>query len=75
MKKNLNKIDYNKEIWEGWKVKHFVEELEYEMDLINQRSPFKTKKDIKKYTSENQPYYKKVISEVVEHFCLRYNIK
>lgn len=75
MKKNLNKIDYNKEIWEGWKVKHFIEELEYEMDLINQRIPFKTKKDIEKYTSENQPYYKKVIPEVVKHFCLRYNIK
>lgn len=33
-----------------------------------------TKKDIRECCIDYQPYYKKYIPEVVEHFCNKYNI-
>ena len=37
--------------------------------------PFKNKDELKKYCMENQPYYKRYIPEVIEHFANKYNIK
>lgn len=70
----------NREVWEGWTVKDFIDELEPSADLIMEGNswrskPFKTKKEVENWTSANQPYYKKVIPEVVAYFCKKYNIK
>lgn len=37
--------------------------------------PFTNRKDLAKWCADNQPYYKKVVPEVVEYFCVTYNIK
>lgn len=72
-------IDFNKEIWEGWTVQDFIEELEEQIDtFVSNSREFHTnitKDDIKKFCMDNQPYYKKYIPEVVNYFCNRYNIK
>lgn len=75
----MKNIDYNKHIWEGWLVKDFVKALEDDIsDIMNNLSiipPFKNKDELKKYCMENQPYYKKYIPEIVEHFAAKYKIK
>lgn len=65
-------IDYSKHIYEGWRVLDFINELDpvFQM-IISNRShikPFKTKAELKEWCKDNQPYYKKHIPEVVEHF-------
>lgn len=75
----MKKIDYNKEVYEGWLVKDFIEALEDNIsDIMNDVSitpPFRNKAELKKYCMENQPYYKKEIPEVIEYFINKYNIK
>ena len=66
-------INYNKHIWEGWTVQSFVDNLEITFDFVKDK--LKTKQDVKKWCMENQPYYKKHIPEVVQHFCNKLNIK
>ena len=39
------------------------------------RDPIKTKEDLKKWCIDNQPYYKKYVPEIVEHFADKYNLK
>ena len=36
--------------------------------------PFTNRKAFAKFCADNQPYYKKVIPEVVDYFCSVYNI-
>ena len=73
------KINYNKHISEGWTVQMFVNHLEPIFNMIrdNQswQEPFKTKEEVKRWTMDNQPYYKKYIPEVVNHFCNQLNLK
>ena len=75
----MKKINYNKEIWEGWTVQDFIEALEDDISYIMADTsiipPFKNKDELKKYCMENQPYYKRYIPEVIEHFANKYNIK
>lgn len=75
----MKTIDFNKEIWEGWTVQDFIEELEEEIDtFVSNSREFHTnitRNDIKKFCMDNQPYYKKYIPDVVNYFCNRYNIK
>lgn len=75
----MKNIDYNKYIWEGWLVKDFIEALEDDisdiMDDLSIIPPFRNKDELKKYCMENQPYYKRYIPEVIEHFANKYNIK
>lgn len=63
----------------GRLVKDFIEALEDDisdiMDDLSIIPPFRNKDELKKYCMENQPYYKKYISEVVEHFANKYNIR
>lgn len=67
------KIDYNKHIWEGWTVLDFINDLQF---LFNHnKSNFKTKKELKAWCMDNQPYYKKYIPEVVNHFNQELNLK
>lgn len=75
----MKKINYNKEVFEGWLVKDFIEALENDIFYIMTDTsiilPFKNKDELKKYCMENQPYYKRYIPEVIEHFANKYNIK
>ncbi len=73
MKHNINAsrqgkpINYDKHIWEGWTVGDFIEHLE--MSFTCQSKHLKTREDVAKWTASEQPYYKKRIPEVIEHFC------
>lgn len=62
----------DRHIWEGWTVQSFIDELQPEFNMIiTNRShikPFKTKDELKTWCKENQPYYKKHIPEVYQHF-------
>lgn len=73
------KIAYDKHIWEGWTVQDFINDLAPQLSIImcgnSWRDPIKTKEDLKKWCIYNQPYYKKYIPEIVEHFANKYNLK
>ncbi|MCS2956956.1 hypothetical protein NXX53_06650 [Bacteroides salyersiae] len=72
------KIDYTKHIWEGWTVQDFINDLNLSMSMImgeqSWQKPFKNREEIKKWCMDHQPYYKKYIPGVVDHFCQQYNI-
>lgn len=74
----MKKIDYSKDIWEGWTVQMFVDELDPVISMImsgNSWQPkFTTREEVKKWCMDNQPYYKKYVPGVVNHFCQQYNI-
>ena len=71
-------ININKEVWEGWTVGDFIEELEPLVDMvmsgISWNKPFKNKAELAEWCKDNQPYYKKSIPEVVTYFAKRYNL-
>ena len=71
-------VNLNKHIWEGWTVQDFINELEPLVKIaVKGRGHFgtiKTKKDLKKFCTDNQPYYKKYIPDVVNYFAEKYNI-
>lgn len=73
------KIDYNKHIWEGWSVLDFINSLNFLVKQVMNNQSYTTKilnkKDLKKFCMDNQPYYKKYIPEVVNHFAQQYNLK
>jgi hypothetical protein len=74
----MAKINFDKHIYEGWTVRDFIEELEPELDMIQNGNscyrPMTTRAEIRKWTADNQPYYKKSITDVVNYFCNRYSI-
>lgn len=74
----MSAINYDKHIWEGWRVIDFINELKPQLDMIMKgdswQKPFNNRKDLAKWCADNQPCHKKVISEVVEYFCAIYNI-
>lgn len=53
----MKKINYNKEVFEGWLVKDFIEALENDIFYIMTDTsiilPFKNKDELKKYCMEN----------------------
>jgi len=67
-----------KEIWEGWTVQNFIDELSGIIDLTmngeSWRPPFTTKKELVQFIKENQPYYKKSIPEVNNYFAKKYGL-
>ena len=71
-------MNLEKPIWEGWTAQDFIDELQFQADMIMAgqaiRKPFKNRKDIEKWCCENQPY-KKPIPEVVDYFCERYALE
>ena len=73
------KIDYNKHIWEGWTVQSFIDELDFLVEQVMNNQSYttkiQTKKELKAFCMDNQPYYKKYIPEVVNHFAQQYNLK
>jgi hypothetical protein len=60
----------NRHIWEGWTVQDFINELE----ITFRYQQFKTKDDVKKWCKSEQPYYKKHIPEVANHFIKKANL-
>jgi len=72
-------MDMNKHVFEGWTVQSFIDELtlQFEMIMSNNswQKPFKDKAELKKWCMDNQPYYKKHIPEVYNHFLSKTNLK
>jgi hypothetical protein len=70
--------NYNREIWEGWTVQDYINELEPAASVIMENrgvyKPFRNKEELARWCSDNQSFYKKPIPEVVEYFANRYNI-
>lgn len=68
-------MNYNKHIWEGWTVQHFVDELEPLFEQImsgrSWQQPFSSNEELKQWCMDNQPYYKKHIPEVFNHFKMK----
>ena len=69
----------DREVWEGWTVRNFIDEICGELDMImvggSFIEPCETKEELFKVVVELQPYYKKPIPEVNEYFTKRYNLK
>lgn len=57
-------MDNTKHIWEGWTVQDFIDALEVTFSY----QKFKTKEDVKNWCKSEQPYYKKHIPGVANHF-------
>ena len=70
--------NFKKEIYEGWTVGDFIEHLQPQADMImsgqSWKKPFVNKSELKKWCSENQPYYKHTVPEVVDYFAARYGL-
>jgi hypothetical protein len=71
----MGKINFEKHIWEGWRVVDFINDLEPSFNLImsgrSWQKPFTTKDEVKKWCMDNQPSYKKHIPDVVNYFVER----
>ena len=67
-------MDNNRHIWEGWTAQDFINDLEPLFDRLCSVSkefssrPFKSRDALKRWCMDNQPYYKKHIPEVYNHF-------
>jgi len=66
----------SRHIWEGWTAQDFVDDLEPQLEMImsgdSWQKPLKTKDELKEWCMSNQPYYKKYVPEVVNHFAKQY---
>lgn len=64
--------DTSKHIWEGWTVQDFIDDLTPTFNQITSGNswmkPFKDKQEVRDWCKDNQPYYKKHIPEVANHF-------
>lgn len=71
-------MNLKREVWEGWTVQAFIDELEYLVDIVMQgrsiTTKFQTKIELKSWLKDNQPYYKKDIPEVIEYFSKKHNL-
>jgi hypothetical protein len=56
--------DTSKHIWEGWTVQDFIDDLTQTFAY----QTFKDKKEVRDWCKDNQPYYKKHIPGVANHF-------
>ena len=72
-------VNMHKHVYEGWKVEDFIEELEWQLELLANGNSWKrmpnTRKELESWTASNQPYYHKVIPDVVEYFAQKYGIE
>lgn len=71
-------MNMNREVYEGWTVRDFIEELEPLVQMIMTNNsfvnPFSNKSELKYWLRDNQPYYKRDIPEVIEYFSNKYNL-
>ena len=69
----------DRQIWEGWTVGDFIEELKPQVAMImdgqSWHEPFKNKREFADRCKDSQPYYKKRIPAVANHFARMYNLK
>ena len=72
-------MDLNREVWEGWTVQHFINNLEAPLRWVmggeSWQDPLQNKEELKKWLREEQPYHKKDIPEVIKFFADKYNLK
>lgn len=72
-------MNLKREVWEGWTVQAFIDELEWSIKSImsgqSWQAKFQSKAELKLWCMDNQPYYKKHIPEVVNYFAELYNLK
>ena len=65
-------MNFDKVVWEGWTAGDFIDSLEPQFDMImtegSWQKPFTTKAEVKAWTMDNQPYYKKYVPDVVSYF-------
>ena len=73
------KRDLDRNVWEGWTPRAFIEALEPSirtiMDGRSWRDPFTSKAELAEYCRDNQPYYKKRVPEVVDYFANAYGLR
>lgn len=62
--------DLDRDIYEGWTPRDFINELEPQFGYAVNR--FNSKDDVKEWCMSNQPYYKKYIPEVVSYFVKKW---
>lgn len=75
------KYQFEKHIWEGWRVVDFIYELEPQLDSLMDFSEsraycepmFTTKGEIKDWIKNNLPYTTKALNEVTKYFVDKYN--
>jgi hypothetical protein len=65
------KIDFDRHVWEGWRVGDFVADLEQLFDP----SFFESKEELKEWCKSTQPYYKKHVPEVYGYFLSKTKLK
>lgn len=74
----MDKTNLQRNVYEGWTPQDFIDDLEPTFDMImSNRShvnPFKTKQEVREWCKDNQPYYKKHIPEVANHFIKKANL-
>lgn len=63
-------MDKSRHIWEGWTVQDFIDELEVVFFL--RCNCIETKEELKQWCMDEQPYYKKHIPEVYNHFLKKW---
>lgn len=72
-------LNLDREVWEGWTVRNFIDELSDEILMIMECGswvdPFKTKAELTEYIASAQPYISEPIPEVVEYFALCYGLE
>lgn len=68
----------SQEIWEGWTVQDFIDDLEPMFDMVMNNEamdkPFKTRDELKNWLIDNQPHYKKFIPAVFYYFAKKANL-
>jgi len=72
-------INLDRHIWEGWRIKDFIEELAPLLHQIMSGQsfikPFDSMAELADWCADNQPGYKKLIPEVVNYFADRYGLR
>lgn len=57
----------SREVYEGWTVQDFINELEITFGY----QKFKNRRDLVNWCCSEQPFYKKPIPEVIDHFLAK----
>lgn len=64
-------MKHDRHIWEGWHVSDFIEDLEV---IFPSGKIWTSKQEVRQWCKDNQPYYKKHIVEVANHFIAKAKI-
>ncbi len=59
-------MNRDKHIWEGWTVGDFIDDVEVIFNYCSKHSNFwESKKDLKNWVKDNQPYYKNIYQKFI----------